>query len=166
MTTEQLPIERRIFLAYPFTEFYNNGKIDELTIDLAHIQNAIQEEGRYSVGYCSIFEEEKFKKENIGWDERYKLTAAKLKNCGIFLGYVPTSTLSSGRENEAISALEDFKMDLYFLVKSGINWKEYHPKLINYLSEKNISMPKVIEFSGSPRIELQDLLRTYEFIKK
>ena len=161
MSVIQIPKERKIFLAYPFTEFYNSNKIPELEAHMGYVINAIQKKGVYNVGFCSIFEEERYRKQGLNWDQIYEITQDEVKECGICVGWVPTSVHSKGRENEMIEA-HNLGMPLHLIVQNDIDWRESHTGLINTIGDE--SLLDVIDYSEL-KTDLYETLSSYDFNK-
>lgn len=149
-----------IFLAYPFTEFYKQGRLDEVEIAMGFIVNAIQKKGIYHVKFCSIFEEERYDEQGLSLDERYEVTGKKIKECGRFVGWVPTDICSKGRENEAIGAHE-LGMPLHLIVRNGVDWKISHKGLVKKVGEPLID---IISYD-SLKTDLCETLENYDFEK-
>ena len=152
--------KNRIFLAYPFTEFYEAKKIPELTNQLAHIAYAISQGGIYTVKSCSIFDEELFKQMNLTWPERYKITQEQVKECGRFVGFVPTDVVSEGRDNEALESCER-GFPIHMIVKTGVDWQKTHPKLLNKIGDSKLV--DIIEYDNV-ETDLYRKLKTYDFV--
>lgn len=150
-----VPEDKRIFLAYPFTEYYKRGAVREIESELGHIVDALQRKGKFCVGYCSIYDEEQFKIQELEWDDRYKYTMEQMDGCGVIGLYVPTNIFSQGRVDEAIEAHKR-GMESFFMCKEGIDWRENHRDLAQIYSQERY-VPKVIEYSN-PKIDLREKL--------